>query len=129
MIAKDQGLNPSGGQPHQAGVLAENHFRETLAWGKYYVQKFIPGRRKDLAIKKAKLAGRRRFSMSPRAQHAFGRGGFGGHVMRPVDVLILETPADFIDGEVGLFVQALGGDQSDDPGSAEGLQANQLRRI
>ncbi len=42
-IAKDQGLNPSGvGSPIKPEFWLKNHFRETLAWGKYYVQKFIP---------------------------------------------------------------------------------------
>ena len=42
-IAKDLGLNPSGvGSPILPEFWLKNHARETLAWGKYYVQKFIP---------------------------------------------------------------------------------------
>ncbi|NLG57185.1 MAG: YdcF family protein [Clostridiales bacterium] len=42
-IARDQGLNPSGvGSPIKPEYWWKNHFRETLAWGKYYLQKFIP---------------------------------------------------------------------------------------
>mgnify|MGYP000846013982 CR=1 FL=1 len=42
-IARDLGLNPSGiGSPIKQEYWVKNHLRETLAWGKYYVQKFIP---------------------------------------------------------------------------------------
>ena len=42
-IARDLGLNPSGiGSPIKPEYWLKNHFRETLAWGKYFVQKFIP---------------------------------------------------------------------------------------
>lgn len=42
-IARDQGLNPSGiGSPIKQEYWLKNHVRETLAWGKYYAQKFIP---------------------------------------------------------------------------------------
>lgn len=42
-VARDQGLNPSGiGSPIKQEYWWKNHFRETLAWGKYYLQKFIP---------------------------------------------------------------------------------------
>lgn len=42
-IARDQGLNPSGvGSPIKPEYWWKNHLRETLAWGKYYLQKFIP---------------------------------------------------------------------------------------
>lgn len=42
-VARDLGLNPSGvGSPIKQEYWLKNHFRETLAWGKYYVQKFIP---------------------------------------------------------------------------------------
>ncbi|MGI6696322.1 MAG: YdcF family protein [Christensenellales bacterium] len=42
-IARDQGLNPSGiGSPIKQEYWLKNHLRETLAWGKYYLQKFVP---------------------------------------------------------------------------------------
>jgi len=42
-IARDLGLNPSGAaSPIKPEYWVRNHVRETLAWGKYYVQKFIP---------------------------------------------------------------------------------------
>lgn len=42
-IAKDAGLNPSGiGSPILPEYWIKNHARETLAWGKYYVNKFLP---------------------------------------------------------------------------------------
>lgn len=42
-VARDLGLNPSGiGSPIKQEYWWKNHFRETLAWGKYYLQKFIP---------------------------------------------------------------------------------------
>ena len=42
-IARDQGLNPSGvGSPIKPEYWIKNHARETLAWGKYLVQRFLP---------------------------------------------------------------------------------------
>ncbi len=42
-IARDLGLNPSGaGSPIKPEYWLKNHFRETLAWGKYLVEKVIP---------------------------------------------------------------------------------------
>lgn len=42
-IARDMGLNPSGvGSPIKPEYWVKNHFRETLAWGKYLLQRFIP---------------------------------------------------------------------------------------
>lgn len=42
-IAKDLGLNASGiGSPILPEYWIKNHARETLAWGKYYVNKFLP---------------------------------------------------------------------------------------
>ncbi|NLX82253.1 MAG: YdcF family protein [Clostridiales bacterium] len=42
-IARDMGLNPSGvGSPIKPQYWIKNHFRETLAWGKYLLQRFIP---------------------------------------------------------------------------------------
>ncbi len=42
-IAKDAGLKPSGmGSPILPEYWLKNHARETLAWGKYYVNKFLP---------------------------------------------------------------------------------------
>ena len=43
MIARDLGLNPSGmGSPILPEYWLKNHAREALAWGKYYVNKFLP---------------------------------------------------------------------------------------
>jgi uncharacterized SAM-binding protein YcdF (DUF218 family) len=43
MIARDLGLNPSGmGSPILPEYWIKNHAREALAWGKYYVNKFLP---------------------------------------------------------------------------------------
>ena len=42
-IAGDAGLKPSGiGSPILPEYWLKNHARETLAWGKYYVNKFLP---------------------------------------------------------------------------------------
>ena len=42
-IALDLGLNPYGvGSPIKAEYWIKNHARETLAWGKYLVQRFLP---------------------------------------------------------------------------------------
>ena len=42
-VARDAGLNPSGiGSPILPEYWLKNHARETLAWGKYYVNKFLP---------------------------------------------------------------------------------------
>ena len=42
-IARDQGLNPSGAaSPIKAEFWLKNHARETLAWGKYLAQKYLP---------------------------------------------------------------------------------------
>lgn len=42
-VARDQGLNPSGAaSPIKPEYWLKNHARETLAWGKYILQKFIP---------------------------------------------------------------------------------------
>lgn len=42
-IARDLGLNPSGvGSPIKAEYWIKNHARETLAWGKYLLQRFLP---------------------------------------------------------------------------------------
>lgn len=42
-IAKDLGLNASGiGSPILPEYWIKNHAREALAWGKYYVNKFLP---------------------------------------------------------------------------------------
>ncbi len=42
-IAKDLGLNPSGvGSPILPEFWLKNHAREALAWGKYFVNKFLP---------------------------------------------------------------------------------------
>jgi SanA protein len=42
-IARDQGLNPSGtGSPIKPEYWLKNHLRETLAWGKYILQKYLP---------------------------------------------------------------------------------------
>ena len=42
-IARDLGLNPSGAaSPIKQEYWLKNHARETLAWGKYILQKFIP---------------------------------------------------------------------------------------
>lgn len=42
-IARDQGFEPSGlGSPILPEYWLKNHARETLAWGKYYVNKFLP---------------------------------------------------------------------------------------
>lgn len=42
-VARDQGLNPSGaGSPIKPEYWFKNHFRETLAWGKYILSRFIP---------------------------------------------------------------------------------------
>ena len=42
-IARDLGLSPSGiGSPILPEYWLKNHARETLAWGKYYVNKFLP---------------------------------------------------------------------------------------
>ena len=42
-VARAAGLNPSGiGSPILPEYWLKNHARETLAWGKYYVNKFLP---------------------------------------------------------------------------------------
>ncbi len=42
-IARDLGLNPSGAaSPIKQEYWLKNHARETLAWGKYILQKFVP---------------------------------------------------------------------------------------
>ena len=42
-IARDQGLNPSAAaSPIKAEYWLKNHARETLAWGKYLAQKYLP---------------------------------------------------------------------------------------
>ncbi len=42
-IARDQGLDPSGiGSPILPEYWIKNHARETLAWGKYLLNKFLP---------------------------------------------------------------------------------------
>lgn len=42
-LAQDQGLLASGlGSPIKPEYWLKNHFRETLAWGKYFVSKVIP---------------------------------------------------------------------------------------
>lgn len=42
-IARDLGLNPSGvGSPIKPEYWVKNHLRETLAWGKYILQKYAP---------------------------------------------------------------------------------------
>ncbi len=42
-VARDAGLDPSGiGSPILPEYWLKNHARETLAWGKYYVNKFLP---------------------------------------------------------------------------------------
>ena len=42
-VARDLGLNPSGaGSPVKPEYWLKNHFRETLAWGKYFVEKVVP---------------------------------------------------------------------------------------
>ncbi len=42
-VARDLGLNPSGaGSPIKQEYWLKNHFRETLAWGKYLVEKVVP---------------------------------------------------------------------------------------
>lgn len=42
-LAKDAGLKPIGlGSPIKPEYWFKNHFRETLAWGKYLLQRFIP---------------------------------------------------------------------------------------
>lgn len=42
-IARDLGLEPGGvGSPILPEYWVKNHARETLAWGKYYVNKFLP---------------------------------------------------------------------------------------
>ena len=42
-IARDLGLNPSGvGSPIKTEYWIKNHARETLAWGKYLLQRFLP---------------------------------------------------------------------------------------
>lgn len=42
-IARDLGLSPSGiGSPILPEYWLKNHARETLAWGKYYVNKLLP---------------------------------------------------------------------------------------
>ncbi len=42
-IAKDLGLSPSGvGSPILPEYWVKNHVRETMAWGKYYMNKFLP---------------------------------------------------------------------------------------
>ena len=42
-IARDLGLNPSGvGSPILPEYWLKNHAREALAWGKYFVNKFLP---------------------------------------------------------------------------------------
>ena len=42
-VARDAGLKPSGiGSPILPEYWLKNHARETLAWGKYYVNKFLP---------------------------------------------------------------------------------------
>lgn len=42
-IAKDLGLSPSGvGSPILPEYWLKNHARETLAWGKYFINKFLP---------------------------------------------------------------------------------------
>lgn len=42
-VARDAGLEPSGiGSPIKQEYWIKNHARETLAWGKYFLGKFIP---------------------------------------------------------------------------------------
>lgn len=42
-IAKDLGLSPSGaGSPILPEYWVKNHVRETMAWGKYYMNQFLP---------------------------------------------------------------------------------------
>ena len=42
-VARDAGLDPSGiGSPILPEYWLKNHARETLAWGKFYVNKFLP---------------------------------------------------------------------------------------
>ena len=42
-VGRDTGLDPSGiGSPILPEYWLKNHARETLAWGKYYVNKFLP---------------------------------------------------------------------------------------
>lgn len=42
-LARDMGLEPSGiGSPIKQEYWIKNHARETLAWGKYYLNKIIP---------------------------------------------------------------------------------------
>lgn len=42
-LARDLGLNPSGaGSPIKPEYWWKNHFRETLAWGKYILQRYLP---------------------------------------------------------------------------------------
>lgn len=42
-LAKDAGLEPQGiGAPILPEYWLKNHARETLAWGKYYVNKYLP---------------------------------------------------------------------------------------
>ena len=42
-VARDAGLDPSGiGSPILPEYWLKNHARETMAWGKYYVNKFLP---------------------------------------------------------------------------------------
>ena len=42
-IARDLGLRPSGaGSPIKQEYWLKNHARETLAWGKYFLVKYLP---------------------------------------------------------------------------------------
>jgi SanA protein len=42
-VARDLGLNPSGiGSPILPEFWIKNHARETLAWGKYFLNKWLP---------------------------------------------------------------------------------------
>ena len=42
-LARDMGLTPSGiGSPIKQEYWLKNHTRETLAWGKYFLNKIIP---------------------------------------------------------------------------------------